>query len=217
MGFDTRCGWSEADRNRGAPVQAYSDGLMSASGRCVSPSSKSVKTSAARSRRFRPLRRRARLWKHGTGSPCRRPSTCSSSCCRPSGGWGVRPRAHWPEFRARASRLPSRRESRVRVPGSHLLGGKEKIWIPPNSLETRLARLRLRRHKGAGVPSLPSASGRGLKYWKEAIEVYRRYGKGRHRASLNLGDCLADATAKLAAQPLLCTGPHFAQTDLRLA
>jgi ribonuclease VapC len=57
----------------------------------------------------------------------------------------------------------------------------------------------------------------GDEHWKEAIEAYRRYGKGGHRAALNFGDCLAYATAKLAAQPLLCTGTDFSRTDLPLA
>ena len=35
-------------------------------------------------------------------------------------------------------------------------------------------------------------------------------------ASLNFGDCLAYATAKLAKQPLLCVGDDFRQTDLDL-
>jgi ribonuclease VapC len=51
-------------------------------------------------------------------------------------------------------------------------------------------------------------------HWKAAVDAYRRYGKGRHPASLNFGDCLTYATAKLAGQPLLCTGADFARTDL---
>ena len=42
------------------------------------------------------------------------------------------------------------------------------------------------------------------------------YGKGRHPAGLNFGDCLTYATAKLAGRPLLCVGDDFAQTDLEL-
>lgn len=50
-----------------------------------------------------------------------------------------------------------------------------------------------------------------------AIGAWLTYGKGRHRAQLNYGDCVAYATAKLATQPLLCIGNDFAQTDLALA
>lgn len=57
----------------------------------------------------------------------------------------------------------------------------------------------------------------GSEHWLEAARAYRRYGKGRHQAALNFGDCLAYATARLAAEPLLCVGNDFAATDLDLA
>jgi ribonuclease VapC len=50
-----------------------------------------------------------------------------------------------------------------------------------------------------------------------AAEAFARFGKGRHRAALNFGDCMSYAVAKLARQPLLCTGEDFAKTDLPLA
>jgi ribonuclease VapC len=49
-----------------------------------------------------------------------------------------------------------------------------------------------------------------------AAEAFARFGKGRHRAALNFGDCMSYAVAKLARQPLLCTGEDFARTDLKL-
>ena len=57
----------------------------------------------------------------------------------------------------------------------------------------------------------------GEVHYGTAVQAWLRYGKGRHPASLNFGDCLAYATAKVADQPLLCTGDEFALTDLRLA
>ncbi|MBN1629357.1 MAG: type II toxin-antitoxin system VapC family toxin [Thermoleophilia bacterium] len=51
----------------------------------------------------------------------------------------------------------------------------------------------------------------------EATEAFMRFGKGRHPAALNFGDCMSYAVAKLAGQPLLCLGGDFAQTDLVLA
>jgi ribonuclease VapC len=57
----------------------------------------------------------------------------------------------------------------------------------------------------------------GDDHWREALEAYARFGRGRHRAALNFGDCLAYAVARLAAQPLLCVGDDFAKTDLALA
>ena len=49
------------------------------------------------------------------------------------------------------------------------------------------------------------------------MEAFRRFGKGRHPAALNFGDCLSYATAKLADRPLLFVGDHFGRTDLRAA
>jgi ribonuclease VapC len=54
-------------------------------------------------------------------------------------------------------------------------------------------------------------------HWKEAIDAYLRYGKGRHKAQLNFGDCLTYAVARLAREPLLFTGNDFTQTDLDTA
>jgi ribonuclease VapC len=55
------------------------------------------------------------------------------------------------------------------------------------------------------------------RHWRVAIEAARRFGKGRHPAALNFGDCLAYATARVAAQPLLAIGDDFVKTDLALA
>ena len=53
-------------------------------------------------------------------------------------------------------------------------------------------------------------------HWQEAVNAYRRFGKGRHRASLNFGDCMTYSVAKLSNQPLLCRGQDFIRTDLKL-
>lgn len=55
------------------------------------------------------------------------------------------------------------------------------------------------------------------RHWRLALDAFTRFGKGRHAASLNLGDCLCYAVAKVAAEPLLCLGGDFALTDLELA
>jgi ribonuclease VapC len=54
-------------------------------------------------------------------------------------------------------------------------------------------------------------------HWQRAIDAYSRFGKGRHPAALNFGDCMTYATAALARQPLLCRGDDFRRTDLELA
>ena len=54
----------------------------------------------------------------------------------------------------------------------------------------------------------------GDDHWREALEAFVRFGKGRHRAGLNLGDCFSYAVASLAEQPLLCIGDDFRKTGL---
>ena len=54
-------------------------------------------------------------------------------------------------------------------------------------------------------------------HWREAGSAFLRFGKGRHPAGLNFGDCMTYATARIAGEPLLCLGDDFAQTDLELA
>jgi ribonuclease VapC len=50
-----------------------------------------------------------------------------------------------------------------------------------------------------------------------ARDGWRRFGKGRHRARLNLGDCFAYALAQERGEPLLFKGDDFAQTDVKAA
>jgi ribonuclease VapC len=57
----------------------------------------------------------------------------------------------------------------------------------------------------------------GGAHWREAVAAYLRFGKGRHKAQLNFGDCLTYAVARLADEPLLFTGTDFSETDLKLA
>ena len=61
-----------------------------------------------------------------------------------------------------------------------------------------------------GIRQIPFAP----EHWQEAAEAYSRYGKGRHPAALNFGDCLTYAVAKLSGQPLLYVGEDFSKTDL---
>lgn len=56
----------------------------------------------------------------------------------------------------------------------------------------------------------------GPDHWVAAVGAYLRFGKGRHPAALNFGDCMSYATAQLADAPLLCVGEDFTRTDLRL-
>jgi ribonuclease VapC len=47
-----------------------------------------------------------------------------------------------------------------------------------------------------------------------AHQAWRRFGKGRHAARLNLGDCFAYALSKVTGEPLLYKGGDFSRTDV---
>ncbi|MBB5041167.1 type II toxin-antitoxin system VapC family toxin [Shinella fusca] len=47
-----------------------------------------------------------------------------------------------------------------------------------------------------------------------AVEAYQRFGKGRHPAGLNFGDCFAYACARHLDMPLLFKGDDFSRTDI---
>jgi ribonuclease VapC len=64
-----------------------------------------------------------------------------------------------------------------------------------------------------GIEQIPF----GDRHWQEAIDAYLRFGKGRHKARLNFGDCLTYAVARLANEPLLFVGDDFPETDLEPA
>jgi ribonuclease VapC len=50
-----------------------------------------------------------------------------------------------------------------------------------------------------------------------ARKAFRRYGRGRHAANLNFGDCFAFALAKDKSLPLLFKGDDFRRTDVMVA
>ena len=56
-----------------------------------------------------------------------------------------------------------------------------------------------------------------VEHFDLAREAWRRYGKGRHPAGLNICDCLAYALAKATGEPLLFVGDDFAKTDVAAA
>jgi ribonuclease VapC len=57
----------------------------------------------------------------------------------------------------------------------------------------------------------------GEAHWQEAVAAWRRFGRARHPANLNFGDCLAYAVARIAGEPLLAKGDDFSKTDIVLA
>ena len=50
--------------------------------------------------------------------------------------------------------------------------------------------------------------------WRAAVDAFVRFGRGRHQAALNFGDCLAYASAAVAGDTLLFVGDAFSQTDI---
>ncbi len=54
------------------------------------------------------------------------------------------------------------------------------------------------------------------KHYRAAEDAFRRFGKGQHPASLNMGDCFSYAVSAIAKAPLLFKGNDFGQTDLKL-
>jgi len=50
-----------------------------------------------------------------------------------------------------------------------------------------------------------------------AVDAYQRFGKGRHPAGLNFGDCFAYACARHLNMPLLYKGDDFSKTDIEAA
>jgi ribonuclease VapC len=53
--------------------------------------------------------------------------------------------------------------------------------------------------------------------WRRASQAFARFGRGRHKAGLNVGDCLAYGVAAAAADALLFVGDDFRHTDIRSA
>jgi ribonuclease VapC len=54
-------------------------------------------------------------------------------------------------------------------------------------------------------------------HFDTAAEAFLKFGKGRHKAALNFGDCVAYAIASVAEMPLLFIGEDFSRTDIERA
>jgi ribonuclease VapC len=90
----------------------------------------------------------------------------------------------------------------------------------PTLVEASLVFAGRRRAKAAGkVEALVhelgvSVTPFGEREWHAAVAAFLRFGRGRHEAALNFGDCLAYASASVANDSLLFTGDDFARTDI---
>jgi len=54
-------------------------------------------------------------------------------------------------------------------------------------------------------------------HYEAALSAFLRYGKGRHPAALNFGDCMSYAFSRVSGLPLLYTGNDFSKTDVQAA
>src|SRR5271157_2875366 len=104
----------------------------------------------------------------------------------------------------------------------HILQAEMKLISAANSLETGIV-LEARRGEAAGreldlfvVRAKLEVVPVDAEQAEIARAAWRRYGKGRHKAGLNYGDCFSYALAKVSGEPLLAKGDDFAQTDARL-
>jgi len=104
-----------------------------------------------------------------------------------------------------------------------ILQAETRLLSAANALETGMV-LEARRGEAAGREFdlfLVKAKVELVPVDAEQVEIarsaWRKYGKGRHAAGLNFGDCLAYALAKFSGQKLLAKGEDFRFTDVELA
>lgn len=101
--------------------------------------------------------------------------------------------------------------------------GAQAVMSAPNALEAHMV---LRKFHGDGtalvvrgnlldfgITIVPFSA----EHAEEAARAFDRFGKGRHPAALDFGDCIAYALARVSGQPLLFTGDDFSKTDVRVA
>ena len=81
--------------------------------------------------------------------------------------------------------------------------------VPIRTAETILDRFL--EQAAVRIVPITAAIGRG------AVSAFERYGRGRHPAALNMGDCFAYACAHELDVPLLFKGNDFPQTDIAVA
>lgn len=89
----------------------------------------------------------------------------------------------------------------------------------PTLVETSLVVAGRRKAAGDEVSALIKELGAtvvpfGEMEWKVAVSAFQRFGRGRHPAALNFGDCFAYATAMAFKDTLLFVGDDFAKTDI---
>ena len=100
---------------------------------------------------------------------------------------------------------------------------RHHVMSPVNYLEAAVRLDNLKNSdKGAELDNLISDFGINLvqvtpRHARLAREAYRQFGRGNHKAKLNLGDCFAYALSKARGEPLLFKGEDFRLTDVEAA
>ncbi len=104
----------------------------------------------------------------------------------------------------------------------HILQAETKLISAANALETGIV-LEARRGEAAGhefdlfmVRTKLEVVPVDAEQAEIARSAWRKYGKGRHAAGLNFGDCFAYALVKFSGQKLLAKGEGFRLTDVEL-
>lgn len=111
----------------------------------------------------------------------------------------------WQNIAAKIATAKRRRTSAVAILETVMVVAS-RMGINPEAAESRLGDL-LQAHAVETI-AVDEACVR------RAIRAFSRYGKGRHPARLNLGDCISYACAREHGLTLLYKGEDFAQTDL---
>jgi ribonuclease VapC len=101
-----------------------------------------------------------------------------------------------------------------------ILSGTGVRVAPPTLVETSI--VFAGRSKGADANAVRAlvhelgvtVVGFGEREWHAAVDAFLRFGRGRHKAALNFGDCLSYAAAATANDSLLFVGGDFTQTDI---
>ena len=103
-----------------------------------------------------------------------------------------------------------------RIPAPNWLEGAMRLETMSVSADTayEVAEVELRRYTANQWLAVMPFTGERAALARQA---FRRFGKGRHPAGLNFGDCIAYAVAKLENLPLLFKGNDFFKTDIEPA
>jgi ribonuclease VapC len=116
-----------------------------------------------------------------------------------------------------------RREPDAAIYAEAIERAGRKLMAAPTFLETAMAVIgRKGDIAGAGIERFMLRSGIDIVPFtpaaaRVAVEAFIRFGKGRHPAGLNFGDCVSYAPAKTEAMPLLLKGEDFRRTDVEAA